>query len=497
MRTLPLACILLCTRAAPEEQLTGAVYVSRHGVRSPYPPGGPGWPVHGQTWEAWSAGPVKRAAAFGMTDRAFAAQELTPHGKTLVPPLGAAVKQAWSAAGLNIDCGRVRAYADDSTRDVQTARLWLGGLGCAEVGVAVANGSLPAMVPVLSDDALQPNGKCAVATEAQARGRFGGDAEALTEAHAAGIELAQRALAMPAAADVCRDLPNGTACALRSFPYAYDGMPWHGLFHGPLYYAQYFAESWMFEYLSGLPDFANSNLTPDEVVQLYGLHVAVMGMGGNAFNARALGSAALAYVAVAVREIARGHPDNVRALFAHDTNQLYLRQLLDMDWIVRGWPMHAAPTGGALVFEVRGQFVRTVFRAQSPRAQHSGAGDDVAEAVLVIPACGAELCPVEDFVRVVADAVDADCLPADLRTALVRDLSARAEVCAGLRPGPVALYLFAAAALGALVAAAATRRPRPLSAVSLLTASRRGDQQEGLALVDSEPPPDHIVRTML
>ena len=94
----------------------------------------------------------------------------------------------------------------------------------------------------------------------------------------------------------------------------------------------------------------------------------------------------------------RGHPENVRALFAHDTNILYLRHLLDLDWIATGWPMHAAPTGGALVFEVRGQAVRTVFRAQSPASQHSGEGT-VDEAVLVIPACGLELCPVEDFVR--------------------------------------------------------------------------------------------------
>ena len=165
------------------------------------------------------------------------------------------------------------------------------------------------------------------------------------------------------------------------------------------YYAQYFAESWMFEYLSGLDDFANNKLTPEELVRLYGLHVAVMGFASNYFNSRALGSALLAYVAVSAREIVRGHDANIRALFAHDTNILYLRHLLDLDWIATGWPMHAAPTGGALVFEVRGQFVRTVFRAQSPASQHSGEGT-VSEAILVIPACGVELCPVEDFVRV-------------------------------------------------------------------------------------------------
>ena len=99
-----LACILLCG-AARADEMTGAIYVSRHGVRSPYPPGGVGWPAHGQSWEAWTSAPVKRATEFGMTDHAFKTQELTAHGKTLVKPLGASAREAWAAAGLEIDCG--------------------------------------------------------------------------------------------------------------------------------------------------------------------------------------------------------------------------------------------------------------------------------------------------------------------------------------------------------------------------------------------------------
>ena len=73
-----------CSRAREPDEMTGAIYVSRHGVRSPYPPGGTGWPTHGQSWEAWTSAPVKRATEFGMTDHAFKTQELTAHGKTLV-----------------------------------------------------------------------------------------------------------------------------------------------------------------------------------------------------------------------------------------------------------------------------------------------------------------------------------------------------------------------------------------------------------------------------
>ena len=219
-----LTCSLLLARAAADE-MTGAIYVSRHGVRSPYPPGGTGWPAHGQSWEAWTSAPVKRATEFGMTDHAFKTQELTAHGKTLVKPLGASAREAWAAAGLEIDCERVKTYADDSTRDVQTAKLWLEGLGCADNQVDVANSSLPEMVPILSDDFVQPNGICKVATEGQARGRFGGDVDALTAAHAQGIDEVQAALDMPSDADACTDLPDDVECAIASFPYQYDAMP--------------------------------------------------------------------------------------------------------------------------------------------------------------------------------------------------------------------------------------------------------------------------------
>ena len=77
--------------------MTGAIYVSRHGVRSPYPPGGTGWPAHGQSWRPDEA-PVKRATEFGMTDHAFKTQELTAP-QDLGEALGASARQAWAAAG--------------------------------------------------------------------------------------------------------------------------------------------------------------------------------------------------------------------------------------------------------------------------------------------------------------------------------------------------------------------------------------------------------------
>jgi hypothetical protein len=89
--------------------------------------------------------------------------------------------------------------------------------------------------------------------------------------------------------------------------------------------------------------------------------------------------------------------------------------------------------------------------------------------------------------QVVADAVDADCLPVELRDALIRGVSVREDVCTGMRPWLMVLGAFLSAAGGAFIAIAAERRKRAPSAASLLAASRRADQQEGLALVESNP----------
>ena len=56
--------------------------------------------------------------------------------------------------------------------------------------------------------------------------------DALTAAHADGIDEVQAALEMPTDADACTDLPDDVECAIASFPYQYDAMPWHGLFGG-------------------------------------------------------------------------------------------------------------------------------------------------------------------------------------------------------------------------------------------------------------------------
>ena len=488
--------------------LSGVVYVSRHGVRSPYGPmNRTAGAALGDDWSAWTRKRAKGAADYGMDEAAFHAQELTPHGKALLPLFGAYVAEKWRAMGLDVGDADLAIFADDSTRDVQTADLWLEGLGRRGTPVRVGNASRPRMVPVVSDKVLF--GPAAPSTEEQTLGLFGGDVAALTAAYEEDIKAIQRVLDMPPDASICAVLGVGSDdCALENLPYEFTGVYWQGMFLCPLYYAQFFAEAWMFEYLSGVDDFAFGLMTAAEVAFLYETHIAMMSFAANPWNARAYGSAALGWIAAALVQQATGDSfgapamdaatprTSVVALFVHDTNQLYLRELLGVSWIARGWQGNAASTGGALSFELhcttatpRRCFVAVTYAVASPRQQRDAEAPSLAsppsEATLVIPDCGVALCPLADFVAVVLDKICADCVDDPLRSVLdqlrahANPPPRRPRACAAAPPAwQEAAALVAAALLGVFLAwffgilARVHRRRRTRS---LLGAARNGD----------------------
>ena len=210
-----------------------------------------------------------------------------------------------------------------------------------------------------------------------------------------------------------------------------------------------------------------------------------MGFASNRWNARAYGSQAPAYVVASLTQAATGASLDARGalggaapsdalvvLFVHDTNQLYLRQLLGLSWFARGWEGNAVSTGGALVFELLedgggAHYVRVAYVVASPRQQREAAAlslaAPLAEARLVVPACGARLCPLATFQRVALDALCADCVTEPLQ-GVVRQLAAELDAggggssCGGgrLRDWQVALVAVGCATFAAALAAAVT-----------------------------------------
>ena len=117
----------------PAAKLVSVTYVSRHGVRTPYPP-----PVAtADDWSAYTPLTPPGASEWGMSQEAFETQELTPHGQGLIKLMGRYFRSKWDNMSLfegTDPChggnGIVVAYADDSTRDIQTGKRWLEGFGC-------------------------------------------------------------------------------------------------------------------------------------------------------------------------------------------------------------------------------------------------------------------------------------------------------------------------------------------------------------------------------
>lgn len=261
-------------------ELIQAVIVSRHGIRTPYGP-----PYGNVTdFTAYTNKKFPTNTDWGMSFDAFANQHLTPHGEKIIPYFGAYYFEKFISQSFDLSsCENIICFADASTRDIQTAGYWLDGFGCGNVPVYVANStSYPEMQPVLSDNY---NIGCPLATEEQVDGLYGGDVDALTGMYSEGIQLVMDVLNMPADASLCEqanpDFVPGSNCTMFDTGYEYTGVYYEGMFVSPLYYAQYFPEAWMLQFVSNLTNWAFGLLSVDQLRDLYAMHTETLWFGSN------------------------------------------------------------------------------------------------------------------------------------------------------------------------------------------------------------------------
>lgn len=163
---LPLLAVSTVTTAmASDMELVQVVYVSRHGIRSPYPPDY----ATVTDFTAYTQKIFPSNYSWGMDMFAFENQHLTPHGKTILPLMGAYYSEKFTDGSLDVatTCANIMCFSDDSSRDIDTSSLWLQGFGCPDVTVSVVNAtSYPEMQPVLSDHF---DVGCPLATEEQGK----------------------------------------------------------------------------------------------------------------------------------------------------------------------------------------------------------------------------------------------------------------------------------------------------------------------------------------
>ena len=164
--------------------------------------------------------------------------------------------------------------------------------------------------------------------------------------------------------------------------------------------------------------------------------------------ARPFGSALLAHLAATLTQWADGaepavaHAPSERLVYyaAHDTNLLYLAELLELKWLAKGWQPNHTPPGGMLAVEVLAPSnaanpsdqwqLSLFFDVQTPQQMRDLSSlSDATESTrpsrvpVTVPGCSARLseggpllCPLPTFLQLVGRAVRAECItPAPLR----------------------------------------------------------------------------------
>ena len=347
-----------------ELSLVQVVMVSRHSIRTPYAP------TNGTVsdFSSYTNLPFPTYVDWNMTEYDFENQYVTPQGTILMQRLG--------AGGLSqISCEQITCFADyggEASRDLDSAIAWLEGFEiCPDVPIQLVNETTnPLMQGVLSDH--YQIGSCELATEDQVMGMYGGDPDALTTMYEDGIIKVGEVLEMTGSTDdpfnapICKnvnplyDENPVESCTLMDIEYVWFG-DYFGEFQSPLYLASYFAEAWMFQYLGNLETYAFGALDLASLRDLYSMHIENLWLGTNIWNSVAYSSQQLGYIIASIDQMVSndgvdGVPQDANTqlvlLFSHDTNILYLRKLLDLNWIPIGHGNNVATPGGALNFEL-------------------------------------------------------------------------------------------------------------------------------------------------
>ncbi|MES2119184.1 MAG: histidine-type phosphatase [Pseudomonadota bacterium] len=342
--------ILSCSPAVAQSPLKveRVVMLMRHGIRPPTTLQPIPLRYSELAWPRWPVGP-------GL---------LTPHGAQGIKLLAAADRAYFARLGVlsGAGCpaaGQVQIRASHVTRAIETAQAWSTGLapGCKLAVEHPASGAPDPLFHILDPRPAWFNGDRAYRA-------------ALAQAPAGGLpaqvrqvapELRQISSVLGCTPPGCNMLAGSTITPHR-----------HGRpdMSGPLDAASTASETFLLEYLEGMPmkQVAWGRIDRRQILRLLVFNsIKFKYVDRPRFIARA----AAGPLAKAILRALEAPAASRATLFAgHDTNIADLGGLLDAHWRVTGYPADAVPPGSALGFELladdRGRrFVRAFFRAQT------------------------------------------------------------------------------------------------------------------------------------
>ena len=430
---IPIILIFNCASAPGTAEidyfLVQTIIVSRHSIRIPCPPplAANASVFDDNSWSMWTSKAPTTPEEWGMTkEEVYAEPMLTPRGKEVARLTGEWFYHEAMSSGVVVipSCDQITIFSDEASRDLATAKYWIDGFGCPNnTIIEISDKNLPEMIPIVAS-ASSIDG-CNSTTEDQVLDMFPNrNVNALTQEFYSSIERVQEVLDIPWDATACTMVNKSFVptqedpCTLFKMPYecklfvatvansffvcnhnkmrtyphnaffAFDipfvdtGQVWR-IFQDHLYYAQYFVQSWMLEYTSGVKNWAYGKLTVEELEELFNMHVEFfMKYSTNLYNSRAFGSEQLIYILASLNSAAKGEKvggiehDPLHQLvmfFSHDVNIFYLRNLLGVEWRL---PSSDATTSSMLRFELMRNkvgkfFVRTSYVGSSPTNQRN------------------------------------------------------------------------------------------------------------------------------
>jgi 4-phytase/acid phosphatase len=410
-------------QSGPNHEASGdlklAIYVSRHGVRSPTGKAAQYNVYSAAPWPTWDVPPG----------------HLTPHGFKLMELFGAFDRLQLASEGLIHptgceDASKITFYADSDQRTQETGKALAKGMlpGCDVNLHFLPEGTNDPLFHFLpSETGAAASGQGAALATAALLGRIGGSPANPTAAYRMQIAAMDQLLAT-CGATTPRD---GKRISLLDIPATLaDGSGDHLTdYKGPLTIASTLSENLLLEYTEGMEAGKVGWGCADgaRVRSLIDLHTAATDYTQRTRAiARAQASNLLDHIGRALTQAVSGKQvpgavarlgDSALFLIGHDTNLENLAGMLNLNWIEDG-RRDDTPPGSALIFELwkdrkSGNYsVRTYFTAQTLEQMREASTLTLAtppERVQVfLPGCsGADgACPWDKFAMMLRDVVD-------------------------------------------------------------------------------------------
>ena len=354
-------------------------------------------------------------------------QLLTEHGKLVISRMGTYFGEYYAPLLSGAACQESFFYADNCTRDIQTATNFLDGLSpkCAAAGAA--KDITVADATILFNQGNYQTPGCSLPPKEELDAMLGGSEhqyQAYRSAHANFVNQVQNVV------DCCSDKTlcgGATPCTLADIPTQYQGKMYAAV-NGSVYLSGYFASFFTLAALNnmtiGLPSVPK---TLSDITNWYHESSSTLDVVDGPPTSPSFVSTMASHLVASLQQASTGqnvaavaHGPRTKFVYmaGHDTNLVLLRTLLDLTWLANGWQQNDPAPGSMLVFELYddgsgGHNVEIFFQVATPQqirnAEILSTSNPPSRTPVLLPGCSLQ-CPLSNFTKIVLSAVNIDCV---------------------------------------------------------------------------------------